>query len=45
MRRGRLKARVINIPGGLTADPEGNVPHEIYKAINDHVADLVTRYP
>ncbi len=45
MRQGRLKARVINIPGGLIADPEGNVPHDVYRAINDHVADLVARNP
>jgi predicted TIM-barrel fold metal-dependent hydrolase len=45
MREGRLEARVVNIPGGLIADPEGHVPHQTYVAINDHVAGLVARYP
>jgi aminocarboxymuconate-semialdehyde decarboxylase len=45
MREGSLQARVINIPGALVADPEGHVPSEMYRAINDHVAGLVARYP
>ena len=42
---GHLAARVINIPAGLVADADGCVPHDIIMAINDHVAELVSRHP
>jgi predicted TIM-barrel fold metal-dependent hydrolase len=42
---GHLAARVINIPAGLIADPEGRVPHDTIIAINDQVAELVARHP
>jgi aminocarboxymuconate-semialdehyde decarboxylase len=45
IRDGHLAARVVNIPGGLIADAEGRVPHDVIMAINDDVAGLVARYP
>ncbi len=45
MRDGTLAARVINIPAGLIADADGQVPHGTIMAINDHVADLAARHP
>jgi aminocarboxymuconate-semialdehyde decarboxylase len=44
MRDGHLAARVVNIPAQLIADADGQVPHDVIRAINDHVAELVTRH-
>jgi len=45
MRDGHLAARVVNIPAQLVADADGQVPHDVLRAINDHVAELVARHP
>lgn len=45
VRDGHLAARVVNIPLGLIADPEGLVPHDTIVAVNDDVARLAKRYP
>ncbi|HEY7245642.1 MAG TPA: amidohydrolase family protein [Xanthobacteraceae bacterium] len=45
VREGHLAARVVNIPGNLIADAEGNVPHETIIAMNDELAGLVARHP
>jgi aminocarboxymuconate-semialdehyde decarboxylase len=45
IRDGHLEARVVNIPGNLIADVDGNVPHETIMAMNDCLADLVARHP
>ena len=45
IRDGHLAARVINIPAQMIADPDGHVPHDTIRALNDHVAELVARHP
>jgi len=41
---GDLAARVVNIPAALVADADGVVPHDIIRAMNDHMADLAVRH-
>jgi aminocarboxymuconate-semialdehyde decarboxylase len=45
IREGEISARVINIPGQLIADHNGELPHQTIMAANDHVAALVARHP
>jgi predicted TIM-barrel fold metal-dependent hydrolase len=45
IREGEIAARVVNIPAALIADAEGRVPHATIMAMNDHLAELVARYP
>ncbi len=45
IRDGHLAARVVNIPGNLIADADGQVPHETIMAVNDEIAELVARHP
>jgi aminocarboxymuconate-semialdehyde decarboxylase len=45
VRNGRLRARVVNIPGQLIADADGRVPHDTLMSVNDYVANLAERYP
>src|SRR5262249_23581218 len=45
IREGELSARVVNIPAQLIADGDGRVPHDTIIAMNDHLAELVTRHP
>ena len=44
VREGDIGARVINIPGQLIADENGELPHDTIVSMNDHVADLVARH-
>jgi len=44
MRDGHLAARVVNIPAQLIA-ADGQLPHDVIRAINDQVAELVARHP
>jgi len=41
---GDLVGRVVNIPAALTAGPEGTVSHETTVAMNDALADVVSRH-
>src|SRR4029077_3253781 len=45
IRDGQISARVVNIPAALIGDAEGRVPHETVMAMNDHLAEMVVRYP
>jgi predicted TIM-barrel fold metal-dependent hydrolase len=45
IRNGEIRARVVNIPAALIADPDGLVPHDTILAMNDHLAGLVLKYP
>lgn len=38
---GDISARVVNIPTALIADPEGNVPRDTYRGVNDDLAGIV----
>lgn len=44
IRSGDLDARVVNVPAALIADAQGHVPHETIRAINDEIAQLVSRH-
>jgi len=44
IREGHLAARVVNIPGNLIADADGQVPHETIVAMNDELAELLARH-
>ena len=41
---GDIAARVVNIPAQLIADASGRVPHETIIAMNDELANLVSRH-
>ncbi len=45
IREGDLRARIVNIPPALIADPDGSVPHDTIMVLNDELAELVVRHP
>jgi predicted TIM-barrel fold metal-dependent hydrolase len=45
IREGHLNARVVNMSPALFADQDGRVPHATIMALNDDLAELVSRHP
>ncbi|MCX8568511.1 amidohydrolase family protein [Aminobacter sp. MET-1] len=42
---GDLAGRVVNTPATFLAGPDGTVPHDSFRRINDQLAALVARHP
>jgi predicted TIM-barrel fold metal-dependent hydrolase len=42
---GDIGARIVNAPAVQIADADGNVPHDMIRALNDEMAALAARHP
>jgi aminocarboxymuconate-semialdehyde decarboxylase len=42
---GDVDARIVNAPGALIAEPDGSLPFDVYKRLNDRLAEVVARHP